>query len=178
MRDKPGDVLTAKRPQAATIKRHGRRAGAPAKRHRKVEDCQKQSNDPSVEPNSLLHRIFAHAPADLIKSFSDDQISGLNAALVNADTRFHSIDFRTSLSFFGIPFYVTFLMGRERRSRERLAMEGQTQVHRVAIAHIILTLLIGLFCLAAFACVIYLLKSAVGIDLFDEHSPLHELFFE
>lgn len=131
-----------------------------------------------VEPNSLLDRLFAHTPAGFSATFTDDQIAGLNAALLDADTRYHAIDYRTSISFFGIPFYVTFLMGRERRSRERLAMEGQTQIHRVALAHIILTLVIAMSCVAAVACVLYLVKSALGIDLFDGHFALHDMFFE
>ena len=178
MRDGLDNVSTIKRPQQATLKRHGRRAVSKAKPRLTDGAGQKPSPTSKVEPNSLLLRLFSHAPVGFIKDFSDEQIAGLNAACVDADTRFHSIDYRTSISFFGIPFYVTFLMGRERRSRERLAEEGQTQVHRVAIAHIILTLLIGLSCIAAVACVLYLIKSAVGIDLFDGNSSLHELFFE
>lgn len=180
MRDGLDNVSTDKPSNVASIKRHGRRAAFKS-RSRPADKAEPEASPGStrkVEPNSLLLRLFSHAPADFIKSFSDEQIAGLNAAAINADTRFHSIDFRTSLSFFGIPFYVTFLMGRERRSRERLAMEGQTQVHRVAIAHIILTVLIGLSLLAAVGCILYLVKSAVGIDLFDGNSSLHELFFE
>ena len=131
-----------------------------------------------VEPNSLLDRLFAHTPAGFSSTFTDEQIAGLNAALVDADTRYHAIDYRTSISFFGIPFYITFLMGRERRSRERLALEGQTRVHRVALAHIVLTLVITLSFVAAAGCVLYLVKSALGIDLFDGHFALHDLFFE
>ncbi len=132
----------------------------------------------AVEPNSLLDRLFAHTPAGFSATFTDEQIAGLNAALVDADTRYHAIDYRTSISFFGIPFYITFLMGRERRSRERLAMEGQTQVHRVALAHVVLTLVIALSCVAAVGCILYLAKSALGIDLFDGHFALHEIFFD
>mgnify|MGYP001815677861 CR=1 FL=1 len=132
----------------------------------------------TVEPNSLLDRLFAHTPQGFSATFTDEQIAGLNAALVDADTRYHAIDYRTSISFFGIPFYITFLMGRERRSRERLAMEGQTEVHRVALAHVILTLVIALSFLAAGVCVLYLIKSAMGIDLFDGHFALHDMFFK
>lgn len=157
-------------------KRLGRRAQA-ISRSRRCE-TEGSAGGQTVEPNSLLLRLLANASPGFGKSFTDEQIAGLNAALVNADTRFHAVDFRTSISFFGIPFYITLLMGRERRSRERLAQEGQTQVHKIAIAHIVLTLVMGLSCLAAIACILYLVKSAVGIDLFDGHFALHELFFE
>ena len=176
MRDCVDDVQDGKRRQFTVRRRHGRRIAAIT--GSRNTDSQGQSPQLAVEPNSLLIRLFAHTRPEFAATFTDEQIAGLNAALVDADTRYHAIDYRTSISFFGIPFYVTFLMGRERRSRERLAMEGQTQVHRVAIAHIVLTLLIALSCLAAMACILYLAKSAMGIDLFDGHSSLHEMFFE
>jgi len=179
MRDGQDGEITGQQPQPANRKRHGRRAVAKAQSHTVEVANHEPSPEPTaVEPNSLLIRLFSNAPAGFINTFTDKQIAGLNAATVAADTRYHSIDYRTSISFFGIPFYVTFLMGREHRSRERLAMEGQTQIHRVAIGHIILTLLVGLSCLAAVACVLYLFKSVVGIDLFEGNSFLHELFFE
>jgi hypothetical protein len=122
--------------------------------------------------------VANHEPSPEPTAAEPNLIAGLKLVAVPADTQYHSIDFRTSISFFGMPLYVTFLMGREHRSHERLAMEGQTQVHRVAIGHILLTLLAGLSCLAAVACVLYLFKSVVGINLFEDNSFLHDLFFE
>lgn len=174
MRDGDSHVLERGPARSATGKRLGRRAAARSRSQVHAEPGLPHD----VEPNSLLVRLFASAEPDFAKSFTNEQIAGLNAALVNADTRFHAVDFRTSISFFGVPFYITLLMGRERRSRERLAQEGQTQVHKIAIAHIVLALVMGLSCLAAIACLLYLLKSAVGIDLFDGHFAMHDLFFE
>lgn len=176
MRDCVDDVQDGKRGQFTVLRRHGGRIAATA--GSRNTDNRDQSPPLAVEPNSLLVRLFAHTRPEFAGTFTDEQIAGLNAALVDADTPYHAIDYRTSISFFGIPFYITFLMGRERRSRERLAMEGQTQVHRVAIAHIVLTVLIALSCFAAVACILYLAKSAMGIDLFDGHFALHEMFFE
>lgn len=176
MRDCVDDVQDNKQRQFTVRRRHGRRVAAVT--GVRNNDGRARSPELAVEPNSLLIRLFAHTPPEFAATFSDEQIAGLNAALVDADTRYHAIDYRTSISFFGIPFYITFLMGRERRSRERLAMEGQTQVHRIAIAHVVLTLMIALSCFAAIACILYLVKSAMGIDLFDGHFALHEMFFE
>lgn len=176
MRDGGSKVLEGNPARPAVGKRLGRRAAAGTRSQWRETDEMEPGHE--VEPNSLLLRLFANASPELARSFTNEQIAGLNAALVNADTRYHAVDFRTSISFLGIPFYITLLMGRERRSRARLAQEGQTQVHKIAIAHIVLTLVMGLSCLAAIACILYLVKSAAGIDLFDGHFALHELFFE
>ena len=168
MRDDQDGELRAERSRPADLRRHGRRAIAKAGSRTLEITAREPSTEPTaVEPNSLLIHLFSHAPVGFINTFTDKQVEGLNTAMVHTDRRYHSIDYRTSISFFSIQFYVTFLMGRERRTRERLAMEGQTQAHRVAIAYVVLTLLIVLSCLAAVASVLYLFEGAAGINPFE-----------
>jgi len=74
--------------------------------------------------------------------------------------------------------FIAVYVGQERRSLERLEAEGQPSV---SIRRPRLTLMAGLL-LAGFlffslllgsVVSLYMLKSAAGIDLFEEHSPLH-----
>ena len=93
----------------------------------------------------------------------------------------HALDFRVSIEtvFWG-PWFVTIFAGRERRSKARLAAEGQPDLSRqggfvIGLAALLLT--DALFGLRAFS---YLLKTALGIDITDDSSFLHpqyEWFF-
>jgi uncharacterized RDD family membrane protein YckC len=75
---------------------------------------------------------------------------------------------------------VTILAGPERRSARRLAAEGQTHWLRRAAVYVVLMSL-ALWLAACVVVAIYLLKSALGLDLFEGNSPLHliwEALFE
>ena len=68
-------------------------------------------------------------------------------------------------------YYVSVVIGREARSRQRVAGEGQTRLSRTIIACVtLLTLAFGLFC------GLYLIKSFSGINVLPGPSPLHALY--
>ncbi len=89
----------------------------------------------------------------------------------------HWVDYRVSIPWIGGGFYVRLFMGKERRNRSRLDAEGQVSLPKTSIA--LIFFLWALCCLAMFGSVIllYLIKSTIGIDLFNGPSILHPFFY-
>lgn len=87
----------------------------------------------------------------------------------------HVIDMRASVPLPWGSYYVTILVGRERRSRDRLDLEGQTR----PILRILVYFLLSSILVSAVLCglmLLYLLKSALGIDVMSGDSPLHFIY--
>lgn len=84
----------------------------------------------------------------------------------------HRIDLRASVPLPGGRWYVTILAGPERRSNERLRQEGQTHWMRRTAVYVMLMSL-ALWLVVCIIALVYLAKSALGIDMLDGHSPLH-----
>lgn len=89
----------------------------------------------------------------------------------------HPIDFRVSIWMpLGGYYYFAFFAGPERRNPERLRREGQTLSSRRALLLIAVACMI--FGAAAFSGIafLYIIKSAIAIDLMQGDSFLHPLF--
>ncbi len=71
-----------------------------------------------------FRRFWAMLPPDIRMSLTDSQRHAIATAL-NPRPAPHWIDLRSSIPIPGIPIYVTLLIGREKRSKARLASEGQ-----------------------------------------------------
>ncbi len=87
----------------------------------------------------------------------------------------HTINLRASIPLPGGRWYLTIVAGRERRNMDRLQEEGQASWLRQATAYALLTSLL-LWLAVCMIAAIYLVKSALGIDLFEGHSPFHFLW--
>lgn len=118
------------------------------------------SDDPVME--NFLQRL----PKDVVDSFSAEQLEHIHSALGVRSWKKHSIDIRTT---FPIPFvkrriYLVLLMGRNRRelSRKEVQISAFTMAAFIS-AFILFSILLGLL-------VLYLIKSALGIDLFEGFS--------
>jgi hypothetical protein len=89
----------------------------------------------------------------------------------------HTVAYRASVPLLGQRYYLAFFVGSEQRSPRRVAADGQ----RRSFLHTTF----GLSAALMFACMLvmstlataYLLKSLLGIDLYDGHFFLHGLFF-
>ena len=89
----------------------------------------------------------------------------------------HLLDYRLSLGLGPNRFYFRLLLGRERRNVGRLRNERQLDASKASIfISAVLLLILGS---AAFGAIIilYVAKSAMGIDLLDGPSPFHDLFY-
>ena len=112
--------------------------------------------DPALK--SLLERM----PEDVASTFTNEQLAHLHSALGARSWKKHSVDIRST---FPIPFvksriYFVLLMGRNRRDLTR--REKQISAFTLAFlfaAFIGVSTLFGLL-------VLYLIKSALGINLF------------
>lgn len=99
---------------------------------------------PGSDPNSPrpITPALRRLSPELLDSFTPAQRAAVIAALVPPPGS-HSIDLRTSIPLFGGRYYLTVLAGRERRSLDRLAREGQLDLKRVVCAYAALSALVA-----------------------------------
>lgn len=104
---------------------------------------------------------------------------GIRAVLreLNGNRRKHALDFRVSISLpFTNRFYLNLAAGPEKRNPGRLADEGLTSSSRLATFYGIIAFALLGYCLFGMFCFLYLLKSALNIDVFAGQSPFHPLY--
>ncbi|NVC62474.1 hypothetical protein FC652_04950 [Vibrio sp. 05-20-BW147] len=77
----------------------------------------------------------------------------------------HSVDVRKSLPWFGKRYYLVLLCGRDRRQQLRSEESKLANFLAVSFTVLLILALVGLSSLA-----LYLLKSALGIDIFENFS--------
>ena len=114
--------------------------------------------DPAIR--SLLERM----PKNIQSTFTDEQLTYLKIAIGARQWGNHTVDCRGVVKFFKFRYYYVFLAGRNRRElslkEQRIARLAQAIIlSSVATLIILLTLL-----------VLYLMKSALGINIFNGYS--------
>lgn len=129
-----------------------------------------------VPADPMFQRLLSGLPPEVAATLSATQLTFLAIAVKGLKTH-HLVEYRVSVPIGRKRYYATFYFGPERRSRERLEREGQTQLASVSLFYfVVLIAITGAATLAAGA-LLYVVKSALGIDLFDGPSVLHGLFF-
>ncbi|GLS25863.1 hypothetical protein [Marinibactrum halimedae] len=119
-----------------------------------------------VLPTAPLQRIFDNLPDDIVKTFSPEQVEALNNALGARGGRVHSLDLRPTMRIPLLPwsFYVVLLVGRNRRDMSEREKKAAALVLLYSIfLFLSISVLLGLL-------VLYLVKSALGINLFPNFS--------
>lgn len=87
----------------------------------------------------------------------------------------HLVDLRASAPFPWGRYYVTLLVGRERRSAERLRAERQTHwTRQVAVYALLASVLLALA--TGYLVILYVIKCGLGINVFSGSSPLHFIY--
>jgi hypothetical protein len=123
----------------------------------------------------------AQIPVDIRAALTPQQIARLERMLA-VPTPGHTIDYRVSTALLGRRFYLTLFSGRELRSPRRVTADGQQRSFLDFLFEALLLCLAVTFlaCLLAVTCLVllYLVKSALGVDLFDGPSFLHRFFFD
>ncbi|MFC3609271.1 3-phosphoshikimate 1-carboxyvinyltransferase [Stutzerimonas tarimensis] len=99
-------------------------------------------------------------PEDLQNSFTPEQLAALKVAFGARSWGRHKVDLRGTLRFGRWRYYFVFLAGRNRRDLSRL----ERDLSRGAKAMMLSLVLLGL--LLAGLGLLYLIKSALGIDIF------------
>lgn len=117
-------------------------------------------DDPSIK------RLLNKMPPAIAASFSTEQLFGLQHAITDRRWKAHKVDMRPTLKFPFLPwaFYFVFLMGHERRSL------SDKEKSVAAASLLFLLVLVCTFILGVGLLFVYLLKSALGIDLFENSS--------
>lgn len=117
-----------------------------------------------IRQDPFVVNLFERIPQEHHDSFSDEQLTQLKVALGSRTWGQHKLDWRGTIKLFRWRYYYVFIAGRNRRqlSRREKRISRLIQASLIA-AFICFSAMLGLLLL-------YLLKSAAGIDLIPGHS--------
>lgn len=109
----------------------------------------------------VTERFYTTLDPEIERTLTPEQKEGIEQALITSTlvTR-HPVDIRTSFPFFHRRYFMVFLFGRDKRKRIR---------ETGAVERVFSTLCITvgvLFCLLSILLALYMIKSALGIDVF------------
>lgn len=121
-------------------------------------------------------RMMDRLPAAVRVTLTPMQLDAISDALVPEPKR-HVIDYRISLPLFGRRYYLTILAGPERRSVDRLAREAQVRARRTATFYAVALVIAACVAFVALVVAGYVAKSALGVDVLDGPSMLHQFVF-
>lgn len=121
-------------------------------------------NDTAIREDEFIKALLAKLPSGAGAHFSDDQLVALKVGLGGRAWGRHAIDIRWTLRVWRWHYYFVFLAGRNRRelTRQEKAVARLAMATALAI-FLTLSTLFGLL-------LIYLAKSALGIDLIPGYS--------
>ncbi|MFZ2269792.1 MAG: hypothetical protein WAV95_19635 [Azonexus sp.] len=117
-------------------------------------------NEQTIRDDKFIRELLGKLPGPSRSSFSDEQLIALKAGLGGRAWGHHAVDLRWTLRFWRWHYYFVVLAGRNRRELSR---------REAAIARMALAITISVFLIVSTVLgllILYLLKSALGIDLF------------
>jgi hypothetical protein len=117
-----------------------------------------------IQTDPVILKLLDKVPANMRSSFSDEQLLALKIAVGGRTWGTHVVDLRWTLKWWRWHYYFVFLTGRNRRNlsaRERkIELASGALVLAVFLS---ISTVFGIF-------VLYILKSALGIDLIPSFS--------
>ena len=122
---------------------------------------------PSAKPKDLdpfVVGLKQRLPEELRESFTDEQLQGLRTAFARRSWARHKLDLRGTFSLWRTQYYFVLVAGHNKRNLTR----AQQQFSMAAKAGVITLFL--LFSLLLGLVMLYVLKSALGINLLPNHS--------
>lgn len=118
----------------------------------------------SLELDPFVIGLKQRLPEELRESFSDEQLQGLRSALATRSWARHKLDLRGTFNLWRTQYYFVVVAGRNKRSLSRAQQKLSLAAKAGAITvFLFFSVLLGLVLL-------YVLKSALGIDLLPGHS--------
>ena len=125
------------------------------------------ASDPQdIKQEPAVEKLLSRMPERIANSFSAEQLIHLKTAIGSREWGKHKVDFRGTfpIPFFKSRIYYVFLMGRNHRNltRKEQVISALTVAGFITL-FVIFSILFGLLAL-------YLLKSALGINLFENFS--------
>lgn len=121
---------------------------------------QKITNQPAIK------KLLSRMPAEVANSFTEEQLTHLLTAVGSRSWGKHKIDVRGTFKFpfYQWRFYYVLLAGRNHRELSR-----QEKKMSIIITAIVSSFFL-IFCTTLGLLILYLIKSALGIDLFPNFS--------
>jgi hypothetical protein len=117
-----------------------------------------------IEDDPAIKNLLARMPESIKNSFSEDQLYHLRNAVASRQWGSHTVDYRTTFKIFTRRYYLVFLMGHNIRVISRGQIKRQLLLNALLVSvFICFSIVIGLT-------ILYLIKSALGIDLFEDFS--------
>ena len=120
--------------------------------------------------DAYVEYTLSRLPRDVLNGLTDQQLSAIRTALgAQIESSRHAVDLRIRVPLFFRSYYIVLFMGRDRRrsvfntERYRLELLPKGLRRGIFVAASTLVLCVLILCLLT---LIYLLKSAMGIDIF------------
>lgn len=114
-----------------------------------------------IHQDPVITRLLEKMPKKVASSFDEEQLAHLRNAIGAREWGKHKVDVRGTVKFFKWRYYYVILAGRNRRSLS----EKEVKMARLVTASIVATFIT--FAVLLGLIVIYLIKSALGINLID-----------
>ncbi len=116
-----------------------------------------------IRQDPAMRKLLERMPAEVQQSFTEAQLSYLRVALGARQWGKHKFDLRGTVGFGSWRYYYVLVAGRNKRSEHRSHKAGLLVKAVLLSMLLLLSTVLGLLLL-------YLLKSALGIDLFADYS--------
>lgn len=118
----------------------------------------------TATPPLPVEQLLARMTPEIASSFTQQQIDSLRAAIRGPARSRHAVDLRFTLPIWRWRFYFVFLIGKDRRALTR-RQEAWFRFTELAalVGFLTFSALLGLL-------ILYLVKSALGIDIFPNYS--------
>lgn len=114
-----------------------------------------------VKQDPVIVRFLEKMPKRVANSFSEEQLTYIKTAIGAREWGNHKIDIRGTVKFFKWRYYYVLLVGRNRRSLSTEERKLAMLINGVIIAALtIISIVLA-------AGILYLTKSALGIDLIE-----------
>ncbi|WP_416307642.1 3-phosphoshikimate 1-carboxyvinyltransferase [Neptunicella sp. SCSIO 80796] len=118
----------------------------------------------AIQDDPQISNLLERMPDDVSQSFSEKQLTCLKVALASRQWGQHKIDLRGTFKWFHYRYYFVVLAGKNRRELSAREQELSQWIKALIVGGFILfSWALGLLSL-------YLLKSALGINLFGDFS--------
>ena len=116
------------------------------------------------QSDEQVQDILQRMPDEVARSFSLEQLRGLKSAIATRQWGQHPIDVRGSVPLIRHRYYFALVCGRNRRE-----MTAEEKAVDNLFALIVFAAFLC-FCMVSGLVTLYLIKSALGIDLFSDYS--------
>lgn len=119
---------------------------------------------PDIREDKTISRLLEKMPNAVANSFTEEQLSHIKNAIGAREWGSHKIDVRGTIKFFKWRYYYVFLSGRNRRTLSDSELKLSRLINTLGVALFVFTSMIFGFL------TLYLIKSAMGINIFEGFS--------